>query len=95
MNTKITFFSFLIFLFFQGCATVYNNGSFPAMKTIDTKNVKQAPINTSADYTEASQKAEATFKDLDLVVDENTRNASSSKGDIFKVIVNQYKRSKE
>lgn len=95
MNQNYTFFSFLIFLLFQGCSTVYNNGSLPTMKSVNRDDVKQASINTKADFAEASQKTEATFKDIDLLVDENTRNASSTKGDIFKVIVNQYKRSKE
>ncbi len=90
------FFSFLIFLFFQGCATVYNNNKQTKATGQEKLSLTYADVDTSSQLHEAEIAAAETFKDLDnFQQDHSMKSGSASSSDRFQNIINQYKRSKE
>lgn len=90
------FFSFLIFLFFQGCAPVYNNNKQTKATGQEKLSLNFADVDTSVQFHEAEIATAETFKELDsFQQDHSLKSRSVSSGDRFQNVINQYKRGKE
>ncbi|MDD4969880.1 MAG: hypothetical protein PHT07_10675 [Paludibacter sp.] len=93
---KTYFFSFMIFLFFQGCATVYNTDTHLKASVHENKQLAYSDLDMSRHFHDAEMAADETFKDLDHYMEDQLHKSSSmTSANRFQNIVNQYKRSKE
>lgn len=90
------FFSFLIFLFFQGCSPVYNTVNRPKVSGQEKLSISYSDIDTSVQFHEAERAAEDTFADLSHYKEDHFQKPGMTTATSrFDNIINQYKRSKE